>query len=260
MKILLTNDDGIDAHGLKVCRDIARQFTDDADIWVVAPHSNKSGVGHCVSYQTPMQFEKKGKREIALHGYPADCVLAGIYHFMGEKPDLILSGINAGNNSGQNSIYSGTVGAAIEGSLQGVKSLALSQYFGPKTKELNDKFNATREYAPQIIEKLLSKDWSLSAYARFYNINFPPCSADEVRGVRMTYQSFRTSPFSLKASIAPNQQNYLHIMGGAQHENPLDEGDVDMNLKDYVSITPMTADLTDGEGIDTLSLQNALNY
>ncbi|MGL5011755.1 MAG: 5'/3'-nucleotidase SurE, partial [Paracoccaceae bacterium] len=142
MRILITNDDGINAPGLEVLHEIATALAGDkGEVWTVAPAFEQSGVGHCISYTKPMMIAKLGDRRYAAEGSPADCVLAAIYDVLdGAKPDLILSGVNRGNNSAENVLYSGTIGAAMEGALQGVPSIALSQFFGPEMDGMADPF------------------------------------------------------------------------------------------------------------------------
>jgi 5'-nucleotidase len=144
MRILITNDDGINAPGLKILTKIALQLTDKDNVVTVAPSSERSGVGHCISYTSPMMITEIEQNRFSVDGYPADCVLAGIYHvFDGKKPDLVLSGVNKGNNSAENVLYSGTIGAALEGALQGIKSIALSQYYGPQNLNLKNPFETS---------------------------------------------------------------------------------------------------------------------
>ena len=133
MRILVTNDDGINAPGLRTLIAIAQEVAGpEGEVWVVAPAFEQSGVGHCISYTHPMMVSKLAEKRYATEGSPADCVLVGIYDVLeGQKPDLILSGVNRGNNSGENTLYSGTLGAAMEGALQGVKAIGLSQFLGP---------------------------------------------------------------------------------------------------------------------------------
>ena len=124
MRILITNDDGINAPGLEVLHEIATAVAGpDGEVWTVAPAFEQSGVGHCISYTKPMMMAELGPRKFAAEGSPADCVLAGLYDVMdGQPPDLILSGINRGNNSAENTLYSGTIGAAIEAALHGMRA------------------------------------------------------------------------------------------------------------------------------------------
>ena len=145
MRILITNDDGINAPGLKTLEGVANELAGkDGEVWVVAPAFEQSGVGHCISYTHPMMVSKMGERRYATEGSPADCVLVGLHDVMKDaRPDLILSGVNRGNNSAENTLYSGTIGAAIEGALQGVTSIALSQYYGVHNAEIDDPFEAS---------------------------------------------------------------------------------------------------------------------
>lgn len=126
MKILITNDDGIKAPGLMSLLKIAKKLTSEAgNIWIVAPNTEKSGVGHCVSLSTPVRISKLEERTFSVEGSPADCVVAGVHYVLKDNPpDLILSGVNRGNNSAENALYSGTLGAALEGALQGITSVA----------------------------------------------------------------------------------------------------------------------------------------
>lgn len=129
MKILITNDDGINAPGLEALYNIALGLTSAENILTVAPASEQSGVGHAISYNGPLTVEKLTSNRWAVHGTPADCVIVGISE-TDYKYDLILSGVNRGNNAGQNTMYSGTVGATIEAAMNGIPAIALSQFLG----------------------------------------------------------------------------------------------------------------------------------
>ncbi len=134
MRILITNDDGINAPGLAVLESIANEIAgEDGEVWIVAPAFEQSGVGHCISYTHPTMLSQFGPRRFAAEGSPADCVLAGFYQVMKDAPpDLVLSGVNRGNNAAENVLYSGTIGAAMEAALQGLPAIALSQFYGPE--------------------------------------------------------------------------------------------------------------------------------
>ena len=148
MRILITNDDGINAPGLRVLEDIARAVAGpDGEVWVVAPAFEQSGVGHCISYTHPTMLSKFGERRFAAEGTPADCVLAAVHEVMKDAPpDLVLSGVNRGNNAGESTVYSGTLGAAMEGALQNLPAIALSQYFGPATRDLDTPFQSSAAF------------------------------------------------------------------------------------------------------------------
>src|SRR6056297_2503487 len=145
MRILLTNDDGINAPGLKALEKIAWDLAGaSGEVWVVAPAFEQSGVAHCISYTHPMMISKMGNHRFAAEGSPADCVMAALGHVMPERPDLVLSGVNRGNNSAENALYSGTLGGAMEAALQGIPAVALSQYYGPDNVDSEDPFEAAR--------------------------------------------------------------------------------------------------------------------
>jgi 5'-nucleotidase len=249
MRILVTNDDGINAPGLEVLEQIAAEIAGpQGEVWVVAPAFEQSGVGHCISYTHPMMIAEMAPRRFAAEGSPADCVLAGIYDVMTHaRPDLVLSGVNRGNNAGQNVLYSGTIGGAMEAALQGIPAIALSQFLGPKTQNLADPFEAGRVHGAGVVRALLDKGvWDHDDdYQLFYNVNFPPCAAVNVLGSKVASQGWRPgSYFGVEPHHAPNGRRFLWIKGGVQAVDSGPGTDVRANLEDYIAITPMRADLT----------------
>lgn len=248
MRILITNDDGINAPGLSVLTEIATEIAGpDGEVWTVAPAFEQSGVGHCISYTHPMMIAKLEPQRYAAEGSPADCVLAALYDVLqGAKPDLVLSGVNRGNNSGENVLYSGTIGGAMEAALQGLPAIALSQFMGPRTEDMSDPFEPARAHGVAVVRKLLeSAFWDDGDYRLFYNVNFPPVTAAEVLGMRVAAQGFRRdTSFGVEPHISPSGRKFLWIKGGPQH-TPTEPGtDVAVNLEGYISVTPMRADLT----------------
>ena len=214
MRILVTNDDGINAPGLQVLKAIASKLIDPTgELWVVAPAQEASGVAHSVSLHDPLLLSEVSPKHWALEGSPADCVIAAIHHVMGEPPDLILCGINRGNNSAENALYSGTLGAAMEGSLQGIPSIALSQYLGPKNATAHDPFEAARLHSHRAIDLCMQAGFSCDTpYPLFYNVNFPPCSGDEVQGVCASPQGRRSGVvFTGAPSVSPGGRTCLWI-------------------------------------------------
>ena len=256
MRILITNDDGINAPGLAVLERIAGDLAGaDGEVWVVAPAFEQSGVAHCISYTHPMMIAKLGERRFAAEGSPADCVLAGLHDVMdGARPDLILSGVNRGNNSAENALYSGTLGGAMEGALQGIPAMALSQYLGPSNFAAPDPFEAAGQYGADLIRKLLDATPDDGAdYRTFYNINFPPVPAGDVRGMRVVPQGYRRNTrFSVEPHLSPSGRRFLWIKGGEQHVPTLPGTDAAVNLEGYISVTPMRADLTAHDLLDVL--------
>ncbi|QUS35494.1 5'/3'-nucleotidase SurE [Falsirhodobacter algicola] len=255
MRILITNDDGINAPGLEVLHEIAQDIAGTTgEVWTVAPAFEQSGVGHCVSYTHPMLFSQLGERRFAAEGSPADCVLAAIYEvFGGARPDLILSGVNRGNNSAENVLYSGTIGGAMEGALQGVPAIALSQYMGPGTRALADPFEAARTHGATLVRRLLERGmWDEADYRLFYNINFPPVAAADVQGVRVAAQGYRRdSFFSTEPQISPSGKRFVWIKGGPQGTTAPGT-DAAVNLDGYISVTPLRCDLTAHDSLKEL--------
>ena len=258
MRILVTNDDGINAPGLQVLVDIAHDLAGpDGEVWVVAPAFEQSGVAHCISFTHPMMIAKLAERRFAAEGSPADCVLAGLHDVLKDTPpDLVLSGINRGNNSGQNALYSGTLGGAMEAALQGLPAIALSQFYGPANNTLDDPFEAARAHGLGVIRSVLAANpCSGQDYRLFYNINFPPVPGGDVKGVRVAPQGYRPGThFGVEPHHAPSGKRFLWIKGGDQQVASAPGSDVAINLQGFISVTPMRADLTAYDAIDALKV------
>ncbi len=248
MRVLITNDDGINAPGLKVLEQIASEIAGpEGEVWTVAPAFEQSGVGHCISYTHPFMVSKFSDRRFAAEGSPADCVLTALSDVMPDRPDLVLSGVNRGNNAGENTLYSGTIGAAMEAALQGITAIALSQYFGPENANLDNPFDAAAQHGAKVVRKILgAHPDDANDYKLFYNVNFPPVAAADVKGTRAVTQGFRRDvKMGLEPTTAPSGRKFLWIKGGPQNTPTLPGSDVHANLNGYVSVTPMRADLTD---------------
>lgn len=256
MRILITNDDGINAPGLRVLEAIATEIAGpDGEVWTVAPAFEQSGVGHCISYTHPTLLSEFGPRKFATEGSPADCILAAVHNVMRDAPpDLVLSGVNRGNNAGENVLYSGTIGATIEAALQGLPAIALSQFYGPGNNALDDPFEAAVTHGAKTVRSLLEHGaWDSDAYRLFYNVNFPPCSAADVKGQRVVAQGWREdTQFSVEPHRAPSGRMFLWVKGGPQHMATGPDTDVTANLDGYISITPLRCDLTAHETLADL--------
>ncbi len=248
MRILVTNDDGINAPGLKVLEAIAAEIAGPGgEVWTVAPAFEQSGVGHCISYTHPTMLAELSARRFAAEGSPADCVLAGLYEVMKDGwPDLVLSGVNRGNNAAENVLYSGTVGGAMEAALQGLPAIALSQFYGPENATLDNPFEAAAKTGVETVRRLLDKAvWDEGAYRLFYNVNFPPVPASGVKGLKVTSQGWRDdTSFAVKPHVSPTGRMFMWVTGGPQHAPTAPGTDAAANLDGYISVTPCRADLT----------------
>ncbi|MDO5529738.1 MAG: 5'/3'-nucleotidase SurE [Paracoccus sp. (in: a-proteobacteria)] len=258
MRILITNDDGINAPGLAVAEEIAAELAGPGgEVWVVAPAFEQSGVAHCISYAHPTMIARLAPRRYAAEGSPADCVLAAVHDIMADAlPDLVISGVNRGNNAGENVMYSGTVGGAMEAALQGLPAISLSQYMGPETASLDDPFEAARRHGAGVIRRLLDHgDWQSDIDFRlFYNVNFPPLAAADVAGLRVAPQGKRRDVrMGVMPYTAPNGRRFLWVTGGPQDAPATPGSDVAANMDGFVSVTPMRADLTCHASLDDLA-------
>src|SRR5436305_10894966 len=177
MRILVTNDDGINAPGLDVCAEIAGALS--GDVWVVAPEFDQSGVSHSLSLNDPLRLREVGERRYAVKGTPTDCIIMGSRHVIRDyPPNLVLSGVNRGRNAGEDVIYSGTVAGAVEGTILGIPSFALSQSY--KSRSGRPPHWATAvQFAPDIIRRVLTAGIPRDV---LINITFPDCAPDDVRG------------------------------------------------------------------------------
>ncbi|QQA44108.1 5'/3'-nucleotidase SurE [Pelagovum pacificum] len=256
MRILITNDDGINAPGLAVLHDIATEVAGpDGEVWTVAPAFEQSGVAHCISYVHPTMIAEMGPRRFAAEGTPADCVLAGLYDVLdGTPPDLVLSGVNRGNNAAENAAYSGTIGAAMEAALQDVPAIALSQYMGPGNVKLDNPFEAAAAHGVDIVRRLIADaPWDSGSYRLFYNVNFPPIPAAEVSGFEVARQGQRKNVrHSVEAHVSPGGRRFLWVKNGDQRAPCAPGTDANANLEGRISVTPMRADFTASEMLDAV--------
>jgi 5'-nucleotidase len=257
MRILITNDDGINAPGLKVLEAIATEIAGGGgEVWIVAPAFEQSGVAHAITYTHPTMIAELGPRRYAAEGSPADCVLAGLFDVLGgSMPDLVLSGVNRGNNSAENAVYSGTLGGAMEGALHGLPAIALSQYSGPAVRDLADPFDAAARHGVRVVRDLLAHgDWAAEGgYSTFYSVNFPPVPADGVKGLKVAPQGCRPMVgFGVEPVTSPAGRRFLWVRGGRQDVPSAPGTDAAVNLDGWISVTPMRADLTAHDRLEAL--------
>lgn len=240
MKILLTNDDGVHAPGLDVLEEIARHFSDD--IWICAPDEEQSGMGHALTLTRPVRLRKHGERRFSVTGTPTDAVTMGLRKVMGGEPDVILSGVNRGANLADDITYSGTVSAAIEGALAGIRSIALSQVTSKDGAATDDTFDAARRWGPKVLGPLLDTPLPKRTLV---NVNFPALSGDAVKGIRAVRQGFHDySRGTVVEGRDPRGFQY-YWFGLQAIEHSLDHGtDLEAIDERYVSVTPLQLDLT----------------
>jgi 5'-nucleotidase len=240
MRILLTNDDGVHAPGLKVLEEIARQFSED--IWICAPSEEQSGAGHSLTLSRPVRLIRLGERRFAVSGTPTDAVMMALRKVMDSPPDLILSGVNRGANLGDDITYSGTVSAAIEGALAGIRAIALSQVYAREGLGDDVPFGAAREWGPRVLAPLIDAPL---AERTLININFPALEPEKVKGIRVVRQGFHDySRGSIVEGRDPRGYRYFWF-GLDPIEHTLDHGtDLEAIEDGYVAVTPLQLDLT----------------
>ncbi len=240
MRILLTNDDGIDSPGLHALREIALQLSDD--VWVVAPETNQSGASHSLSLHEPLRMRQVDERAFAVRGTPTDSVIMGVRHVLKDKtPDLVLSGINRGANMAEDVTYSGTIAGAFEGTILGIRSIALSQAFGfESTKSV--RWQTALAHAPALLRKLLALEWGPSSVM---NINFPDREPDNVAGTMVTVQG-RRDPGLLNIDERHDTWGnpYYWLAFERRRSNAKEGTDLAAVYAGYISVTPLFLDLT----------------
>jgi 5'-nucleotidase len=241
MRILLTNDDGVNARGLALLEAIAGRFSDD--IWVVAPTEEQSGAGHSLTLTRPLRLRRLGERRFCVTGTPTDAVMMAIAHIMKDgPPDLILSGINRGANLGEDATYSGTVSAAMEGALAGIPAIALSQVYARAGMGDDVSFSAAEAWVEQVLRPLLTTPM---ARGTLLNVNFPALAPDQVKGIRVVRQGFRDyGRLKIEQRTDPRGYDYFWFALGSSVQTPGHVTDLEAVADGYVAVTPLHLDLT----------------
>lgn len=248
MRILITNDDGIHAEGLAVLERIARALSDD--VWVVAPETDQSGLAHSLTLSEPLRLRKIDEKRFAVRGTPTDCVIMGIREVLPEKPDLVLSGVNAGANMADDVTYSGTIAGAIEGTLQGVRSFALSQAFDFNGDRIVP-WDVAETHAPDLIRKLMEETLPDGT---FLNLNFPNCAPSDVAGVSVTSQGKLDFGLMVEERHDGRGQPYYWLRFGERLGTFREGTDIYAIKHNKISVTPLKLDLTDYAVKDRLAL------
>ncbi|MFO1067164.1 MAG: 5'/3'-nucleotidase SurE [Geminicoccaceae bacterium] len=245
-RILLTNDDGIHAPGLRSLERIARELSDD--VWIVAPERNNSGAGHSLTLRRPLRIRRVAERQFAVDGTPTDCVLLALQHIMRDEPvDLVLSGVNHGGNLAEDFTYSGTIAAAMEATLFKVRAVAMSQVL---TLGQPVHWATAERFGPDIVRRLLTMPWTEDMLV---NVNYPDRAPEAVRGVKVTAQGKRKLGDDLVERMDPRGEPYIWI--GALREDPLHREGTDLAAVNdgYVSVTPIHMDMTHRESFAGLT-------
>ncbi|MGB7285766.1 MAG: 5'/3'-nucleotidase SurE [Salaquimonas sp.] len=242
MRILITNDDGIHAPGLQSLIRIAKKFTDD--VWVCAPETDQSGLAHSLTLSEPLRLRRVADKHFALKGTPTDCVIMGVRELMPEPPDLILSGVNSGQNIADDVTYSGTVAGAIEGTMLGIRSIALSQAYQWGDGLRTVPWETVEAHAPEIIEKLLDMEFPKRTCI---NVNFPNCMPDEVEGIEITRQGSFTHGLFMEKRHDGRGFPYYWLRFGRERDNAAQGTDINALDEKRISITALKLDLTDEE-------------
>lgn len=249
MRILVTNDDGINAPGLGVLEEIAKQLSDD--VWVVAPETNQSGASHSLTLHEPLRCEEVAPRKYAVRGTPTDCVIMGVRHILLEAPPtLVLSGVNRGANLAEDVTYSGTIAGAIEGTLLGIRSIAMSLTTG-----FDDggriHWDTAVAHGPGIVEHLLAASWEPGV---LMNVNFPDLEPEAVAGIRATTQGRRDQGLlNIDRRVDTWGTPYYWFNFERRKSNPAEGTDLWAIYKGFISITPLSPNLTHGPGCATLA-------
>ena len=249
MRILVTNDDGINAPGLAVLKEIALALSDD--VWVVAPETNQSGASHSLTLHEPLRCGQVAERTYAVRGTPTDCVIMAVRHILLKKPPtLVLSGVNQGANIAEDVTYSGTIAGAMEGTLLGIRSIALSLTYGYDDAGVIH-WETPLALGPGLIRKLLHSGWAADV---LMNINFPDLAPERVAGTRVTTQG-RRDPGMLHIDERKDPWGTPYFWFGFERRrsNPAEGTDLWAIYRGFTSVTPLHLDLTHGPACAALA-------
>jgi 5'-nucleotidase len=237
--ILITNDDGIRAEGLKT---LESSLSGLGRIILVAPENEQSATSHAITLDHPLRIKKYSDNTYSVSGTPTDCVLLAIHGILDSKPDLVVSGINHGPNMGEDVTYSGTVAAAIEGNILGIDSIALSI-----TSWEPDSFTAAGNISRYLVSRMLDRQGSGDPF--LWNVNIPPLAEDELKGLRVTRLGSRVYNDSIVKKTDPRGKDYFWIGGGEPGWNSDEKSDFTAVSNGCVSVTPLKVDMTDYKSV-----------
>lgn len=239
--ILVTNDDGIHSPGIIALFNAMKEL---GDAYIVAPDRERSAVGHMLTLHRPLNVDEIKEHMYAVNGTPTDCVAIGATKILSQKPDLIVSGINKGRNIGDDITYSGTVSAAIEGTIMGIQSLAFSV-----AGEKNFHFDTASYYALEIVRYVLENPLPQDT---LLNINLPNVKKEKIAGIKFTRQGKRVYNNAVHETFDPKGKKHFWIGGGTPEWEEREDTDIHALEQGYVSITPIHLDFTNHEALSLL--------
>ncbi|UCE18058.1 MAG: 5'/3'-nucleotidase SurE [Gemmatimonadota bacterium] len=247
MLILITNDDGIEAKGL---RTLHSGLSKKWETVVVAPAQEQSATSHSMTLNRSLRYRDLGGNVFSVEGTPTDCVMFAVYSLLPRKPDLVVSGINHGANLADDVTYSGTVAAAIEGTLLGIPSVAISvPKKGNPTFDRHNIFDDAARFSGQLVSRILKEGMPEET---LLNVNVPNCSWDEIDGVRITRLGKRIYRDVIERERGSDGQSYFRIGGNAPDWEGSEDSDVSVIDRNMISITPLRLDLTNYEAMEHL--------
>ncbi len=248
MRILLTNDDGIRARGLEVLRSIAAELSDD--VWVCAPDTEQSATSRGVTLYNPVRLKEHEECIFSVTGTPTDSVIVAMRDLLADHPpDLVLSGVNRGQNLAEDVTFSGTVAGALQGMQMGVPSIALSMARGFQDAQ-SLPWETAEAHGAKVVRTLLDRGWPDKVVL---NVNFPDRAPDAVRGMQITRQGHRDFPMShIVKRDHPRGGDYFWLTYGAQLSDPAEGTDLRAVYDGYISVTPLHTDLTHHAALEHL--------
>lgn len=243
-RVLLVNDDGVGAPGLRLLTDAARRLSDD--VWVVAPASERSGASQSISFTTPIRARRLDDREWAVDGTPADCVVLALGELLDDAPELVLSGVNRGPNLADDILYSGTCGAAREAARRGIPAVSLSLAVVPGGPE---DWGCVEAMLPEVLGKAVD-----SGFAGLLNVNFPSVPAQPDTQIAVTsVGAYPVDRLTVRGGADPRGVPYWWLQLGYPQVTASDDTDISAVSRGLVSVTPLRMDLTDERWLPDLA-------
>jgi 5'-nucleotidase len=243
VSILVTNDDGFGAEGLRALEESLRSI---GSVWVVSPDREQSGQGHALTLNHPLRFSRRGARHFVVQGTPTDCIYLGVHRILEERPALVVSGINRGYNLGDDITYSGTVSAAFEATLMSLPAFAISQEVEKDAVDYEAAARFARALALEILRRGMPPDTLL-------NVNVPKAAP---LGVRVTHQGKRIYPGGVIERVDPKGRTYYWIGGQSASWEEDPSSDFAALAAGFISVTPLHLDLTSHEVMDEVRRWN----